>query len=209
MGLKHRNIIIIHGTVISDISPTQEGSIMVVNTDEEVRGMKRFQADHEIFVPGQFITEVSKTKRLDTVMIDGYVAPDRLIICRDFFNVSAAFEHQQVSFLRNKNHLTVYGVVSSRVKPIRSGYMFFVTTETEVKTEHEIFANESMAQSVLTTRENDYVLIEGHYSKDNRVIVSNFNNISLAFNFPADRSQTTTLSQDRSGHYLCAEGKKS
>ena len=208
MGLKHRNIIVIHGTVISDISSAQEGSVMVVNTDEEVRGMKRFQADHEIFVPGQHIAEASKTKRLDTIMIEGYVAPDRIIICKDFFNVSAAFEHQQVSFLRNKNHLTLYGVVSSRVKPVRSGFMFYVTTETEVKTEHDIFANESMAQSVLTTRENDYVLIEGHYSKDNRVIVSNFNNISLAFKFPADRSPVATLSQDRGGHYLCAEGRK-
>jgi len=37
-------------------------------------------------------------------------------------------------------------------------------------------------------RENDYVLIEGPYSRDNKLIVSNFNNVSLAFNFPDDRN---------------------
>lgn len=205
---KHRNIIVIHGTMISEVSPAQDGAIMVVNTDEEVRGLKRFQADHDVFVPERFLAEVNKTQRLDTIMIDGYVAPDRLIVCRDFFNISAAFKHQQVSFLRNKNHLTVYGLVSSRVKPIRSGYKFFVTTETEVKTEHEIFANESMAQSVLTTREQDYVLIEGPYSRDKRLIVSNFNNISLAFNSPADRPPVAMHDHERGGHCLCAEGKK-
>ncbi|HAM49646.1 MAG TPA: hypothetical protein DCP92_02720 [Nitrospiraceae bacterium] len=186
--LKHRNIIVIHGTVISDVSLTEEGAILVVNTDEEVRGLKRYLSDHKVIVPKQYIAEVTKTQRLDTVMIEGYIAPDRVIVCRDFFNVSAAFEHRQVSFLRNKNHLTVHGVVSSRVKPVRSGYMFFVTTETEVKTEHEIFANEAMGQSILMVQENDYVLIEGPYSKDKKLIVSSFNNVSMAFNFPEERN---------------------
>jgi hypothetical protein len=208
-GLKHRNDIVIHGTVISDMSPMKEGTAFIVNTDEEVKGLKRYLSDHKVFAPEQYNAQLKKTKRLDTVMIEGYVTPDRIIVCKDFFNVSDAFDHQQVSFIRNKNHLTVYGIVSSRVKPVRSGYMFFVTTETEVITEHEIFATEAVGHSVLTILENDYVLIEGPYSRDNRLIVSSFNNVSFAFDSPHDRNTGLALIKDRSGHCVHAGGRSS
>jgi hypothetical protein len=191
LEIKHKNHIALIGKVISPLNDYRDGKIFIVNTNEEVRSKNRnFSADHTIYVPEENLSLLDELEQNDTVMVFGYITNEKRVTAKDFSNISAIFKpNKKLSQIRHKNHVTIYGEVTSDIQIIRNGFIFFVTTTTEkdsVTTEHTVYANDYLKNAIANTKKGDYVLIEGPLSKDGRLIVSSFNNVSQAFKKPAE-----------------------
>ena len=197
-GIKHKNHIALIGKVISPLNDYNDGKIFVINTDEEVKSKSRnFSTDHTVFVSKEKLPLLNELEQNDTVMVFGYITNEKKVTANDFSNISAAFKpKKKLSHIRHKNHLIIYGEVTSDIQILRSGFLFFVktvieqenilptlegTTKDHIITEHTVYANDYLKNVIATTKKGDYVLIEGPLSKDGKLIVSSYNNISQAF----------------------------
>jgi len=184
--LNHKNHIVLHGMVVSDITPYKNGYLFTLNTDEDVRGA-RFSSDHYVFVADEVGKKMLDTKIDDLVLVEGLASGDKFIFATDIVNATHAFKRkQQVAPIRHRNHLTIHATVTKEHHRVRNGFVLFAQTDIKVagaaiSTVHEILAGDHLAQRIQETKPGDFLIVEGPVSRDRQVVVVHFTNLTSAF----------------------------
>jgi hypothetical protein len=177
--------------VISDISSYKDGYLFTLNTDEDVKGNK-FSSDHYVSITKDVSKTARNIKNNDLVLVEGLAVGDKFVRATKFINASEVFQRKPLSeSVRHRNHLTIHATVTKDHHRGRNGYVLFAQTDVKigkeiVTTVHEIFAGDHLEEKILQTKPGDLLIIEGPLSRERRIIVLHFTNLTSAFRSRGD-----------------------
>ena len=204
--LQFRNDFHVHGLLTSDPIPQDTGLIFIVTTDEEF-GEKRFVTDHTIFVDRERDADkvriLSSSAKGDFLLLECELLANYQLHCKKLDNVTQALSSSlsmknRSALPRNKNIGTVHGFVAEEVQDFKNGYLILIGTESRTDYARERVIIHTQAANTLKcvlekTAKGDFVLVEGPLTRDRRLIVSDFNNLSLAVD-PKGKARTMPTS---------------